>query len=275
MVTIVGVRFKKVGKIYYFGPKGEQLNVDDGVIVETIRGIEYGKVVIPNRMIDESELTQPVKDIIRVATKSDYEVYMANKEREKEAFQICLEKIAKNGLDMKLINVEFTFDISKIIFYFTADGRVDFRDLVKDLAAVFHTRIELRQIGVRDEAKFLSGIGSCGRKLCCSSFLGEFQTVSIKMAKDQNLSLNPSKISGNCGSLMCCLKYEDDTYKELNKGMPKEGDIISTPQGIGEVLSVNVLRSTIKAAVRENPGDNASVGFFSPQEIEILRKKRY
>ncbi len=275
MVTIIGVRFKKVGKIYYFGPKGEQLNVGDGVIVETVRGIEYGKVVIPNRLMEEEKLVQPVKDIIRIATKEDDDIYASNKEKEKEAFDICLEKIAKNGLDMKLINVEFTFDVSKIIFYFTADGRVDFRDLVKDLAAVFHTRIELRQIGVRDEAKMLSGIGCCGRKLCCSAFLGEFQAVSIKMAKDQNLSLNPSKISGNCGSLMCCLKYEDETYKELNKGMPKEGDIISTPQGTGEVLSVNVLRGLIRAAVRENPGDNASVGYFTPDEIEIVRKKRY
>ncbi len=274
MITIIGVRFKRAGKIYYFDPKGEQFCSGQGVIVETVRGIEYGTVVIPNKMIEEDEAVMPVKEIIRAASETDLEVYNSNKEKEAEAFDICIEKIKKNGLDMKLVNVEFTFDVSKIIFYFTADGRVDFRDLVKDLAAVFHTRIELRQIGVRDEAKMLSGIGNCGRTLCCSTFLGDFQSVSIKMAKDQNLSLNPSKISGNCGSLMCCLKYEEDTYKELNKNMPREGDIIKTPQGVGEVLSVNVLRGIIRAAVRENPQDNANIAFFTADEIEIVKKKR-
>ncbi|MCD8090569.1 MAG: stage 0 sporulation family protein [Clostridiales bacterium] len=275
MVTIIGVRFKKAGRIYYFDPDGEQLCCGQGVIVETIRGVEYGTVVIANRLMEDDDVVKPVKKIIRTATEKDEEVLKYNREREKEAFDICLKAIKKNGLDMKLINVEFTFDVSKIIFYFTADGRVDFRELVKDLAAVFHTRIELRQIGVRDEAKFLNGIGSCGRTLCCSTFLGDFQPVSIKMAKDQNLSLNPAKISGNCGSLMCCLKYEEDVYKELNKNMPKEGDIIKTSMGTGEVLSVNVLRGTIKAAVRENEQDNANIAYFTSDEIEIIKKRRF
>ncbi len=275
MITIIGVRFKKAGRIYYFDPDGEQLCCGQGVIVETVRGVEYGKVVIANKLIREEEAVSPVRKIIRVATERDEEILEYNKEREKEAFDICLKAIKKNGLDMKLINVEFTFDVSKIIFYFTADGRVDFRELVKDLAAVFHTRIELRQIGVRDEAKFLNGIGSCGRSLCCSTFLADFQPVSIKMAKDQSLSLNPAKISGNCGSLMCCLKYEEDVYKELNKNMPKEGDIIRTSMGTGEVLSVNVLRGTIKAAVRENEQDNANIAYFTSDEIEIIKKRRF
>ncbi|MCD8158834.1 MAG: stage 0 sporulation family protein [Clostridiales bacterium] len=274
MVTIIGVRFKKTGRIYYFDPDGEQFCCGQGVIVETIRGVEYGKVVIANRLMEDSEVVKPVKKIIRAATERDEAICRENREREKEAFDICLKAIARNGLDMKLINVEFTFDVSKIIFYFTADGRVDFRELVKDLAAVFHTRIELRQIGVRDEAKLLNGIGSCGRSLCCSTFLGDFQPVSIKMAKDQNLYLNPAKISGNCGSLMCCLKYEEDVYKELNKNMPKEGDIIKTSMGTGEVLSVNVLRGAIKAAVRENEQDNANIAYFTPDEIEIIKKRR-
>ncbi len=274
MITIVGIRFKKTGEIYYFDPDGQQLCAGTGVIVETVRGVEYGFVVIPNKLIDESELVKPIKKIVRVADENDTAIYHANKEKEKEAFGICLDCIAKNGLDMKLINVEYTFDVSKIIFYFTADGRVDFRELVKDLASIFHTRIELRQIGVRDEAKLLNGIGSCGRSLCCSTFLGDFTPVSIKMAKDQNLSLNPTKISGNCGSLMCCLKYEEDTYKELNKNMPREGDIIKTSVGTGEVLSVNVLRGIIRAAVRENEQDNANVAYFTADEIEIIKKKR-
>lgn len=274
MISIIGVRFKKTGKIYYFDPDGEQFCAGQGVIVETVRGIEYGFVVTPNKMVDEDDVVKPVKKIIRAATERDTEIYNENKEKEKEAFKICLDSIAKNGLDMKLINVEYTFDVSKIIFYFTADGRVDFRELVKDLAAIFHTRIELRQIGVRDEAKLMSGIGSCGRSLCCSTFLGDFTPVSIKMAKDQNLSLNPSKISGNCGSLMCCLKYEEDTYKELNKNMPKEGDIIKTAMGTGEVLSVNVLRGIIRAAVRENEQDNVNIAYFTADEIEIVKKKR-
>lgn len=274
MVTIIGVRFKQAGRVYYFDPAGEQLCCGQGVIVETVRGVEYGRVVIANRLTDDKEVVKPVKKIIRAATQRDEAILRNNKEREKEAFDICLKAIAKNKLDMKLINVEFTFDVSKIIFYFTADGRVDFRELVKDLAAVFHTRIELRQIGVRDEAKLLNGIGSCGRSLCCSTFLGDFQPVSIKMAKDQNLSLNPAKISGNCGSLMCCLKYEEDVYKELNRNMPKEGDVIKTSMGTGEVLSVNVLRGTIKAAVRETEQDDANIAYFTADEIEIIKRKR-
>ncbi|MCD7853994.1 MAG: stage 0 sporulation family protein [Clostridiales bacterium] len=274
MVTIIGVRFKKAGKIYYFDPAGEQFCCGQGVIVETIRGIEYGTVVIANRIIDENTFNKPVKKIIRGATERDDEINAYNKEREKEAFDICIDAIKRHGLDMKLIKVEFTFDVSKIIFYFTADGRIDFRELVKDLASVFHTRIELRQIGVRDEAKMVSGIGSCGRSLCCATFLGDFQPVSIKMAKDQNLSLNPSKISGNCGSLMCCLKYEEDVYKELNKNMPKEGDLIETDMGEGEVLAVNVLRGIIKAAIREEENDNVNIAYFSADEVKIIHKRR-
>ncbi|MCI8806113.1 MAG: stage 0 sporulation family protein [Clostridiales bacterium] len=273
MIEIVGVRFKKVGKIYYFDPG--DLNIEKGtaVIVETVRGIEYGTVEIENRNIDEAGIIQPLKKVIRIATNDDKEKHIENKNKEKEAFEICIEKIKKHKLGMKLIDVELTFDLNKIIFYFTAEGRVDFRELVKELASVFRTRIELRQIGVRDEAKMLNGIGICGRTLCCSTFLGDFTPVSIKMAKDQNLSLNPTKISGICGRLMCCLKYEEDTYEELNKNLPREGDIIHTSAGDGEVLSVNILRQTVKAAVRKNPQDTPTVGVFVVDEIKIIKRR--
>ncbi len=274
-MVVVGVRFKPAGKIYYFDP--DEMNIENGesVIVETVRGVEFGTVVIPNREIDESEIVSPLKKVMRIANEEDREKNAANKEREKEAFSICIDKIKKHGLEMKLIDTELTFDNSKLIFYFTADGRIDFRDLVKDLAAVFRTRIELRQIGVRDEAKMLNGIGICGRTLCCATFLGDFHPVSIKMAKDQGLSLNPSKISGICGRLMCCLKYEQDAYEDLLKNLPKEGDIIDTPEGEGEVLNVNVLKQTIKTAVRKPPKNDVNVFFFSPEEIKIIKRKHY
>ncbi len=274
MIEIVGVRFKKVGKIYYFDPGELKIERGTHVIVETVRGIEYGVVEIANRNIEKSSISQSLKKVIRIATKEDDEKNLENKQKEKEAFDICLEKIKKHKLGMKLIDVELTFDMNKIIFYFTADGRVDFRELVKELASIFRTRIELRQIGVRDEAKMLNGIGVCGRTLCCATFLGDFTPVSIKMAKDQNLSLNPTKISGICGRLMCCLKYEQDTYEELNKNMPREGDIIRTADsGDGEVLSVNVFRQTVKAAVRKTPQESPTISVFSVDEIKIIKRK--
>lgn len=273
-MKVVGVRFKKAGKIYYFEPSEDKYERGQAVIVETARGIEYGYIELTEKDVDESELILPLKKVIRIATAEDTENNEKNRQKEKDAFGICLEKIAKHGLDMKLVDVELTFDGNKIIFYFTSGGRVDFRELVKDLAAVFRIRIELRQIGIRDEAKMLNGIGVCGRTLCCATFLSDFHPVSIKMAKDQNLSLNPTKISGICGRLMCCLKYEQDVYEELIKDLPKEGDIISTPEGDGEVLSVSVLKRTIKAAVRTDPNKDAQVGFFAPEEIKIIKRKR-
>ena len=260
MVTIVGVRFKKAGKIYYFLPGEETLTIDDGVIVETARGVEYGTVVIGPKEVAKDSLVMPVKEVMRKATPKDLQQLEKNEEREEKAFAICLEKIAKRKLPMKLINVEYTFDMNKIVFFFTADGRIDFRELVKDLATVFRTRIELRQVGVRDEAKVLNGIGACGRPLCCSNFLGDFSPVSIRMAKDQNLSLNPNKISGVCGRLMCCLNYEDDLYKKggdlyVKKDRtpsprdvepPGIGKEVVTDEGIGKVLKVNHHKHTVK-----------------------------
>ena len=260
MVTIVGVRFKKAGKIYYFLPGEETLTIDDGVIVETARGVEYGTVVIGPKEVAKDSLVMPVKEVMRKATLKDLQQLEKNEEREEKAFAICLEKIAKRKLPMKLINVEYTFDMNKIVFFFTADGRIDFRELVKDLATVFRTRIELRQVGVRDEAKVLNGIGACGRPLCCSNFLGDFSPVSIRMAKDQNLSLNPTKISGVCGRLMCCLNYEDDLYKKggdlyVKKDRtpsprdvepPGIGKEVVTDEGIGKVLKVNYHKHTVK-----------------------------
>mgnify|MGYP000989168625 FL=1 len=260
MVTIVGIRFKKAGKIYYFLPGEETLTIDDGVIVETARGVEYGTVVIGPKEVAKDSLVMPVKEVMRKATPKDLQQLEKNEEREEKAFAICLEKIAKRKLPMKLINVEYTFDMNKIVFFFTADGRIDFRELVKDLATVFRTRIELRQVGVRDEAKVLNGIGACGRPLCCSNFLGDFSPVSIRMAKDQNLSLNPTKISGVCGRLMCCLNYEDDLYKKggdlyVKKDRtpsprdvepPGIGKEVVTDEGIGKVLKVNHHKHTVK-----------------------------
>ncbi len=274
MYKVIGVRFKKAGKIYYFEPSADKYEAGQAVIVETARGVEYGFVELPEKQVDESELVLPLKKVIRIATDEDNKKNEQNKQHEKEAFEICLEKIEKHELDMKLVDVEKTFDGNKIIFYFTSNGRVDFRELVKDLAAVFRVRIELRQIGIRDEAKMLNGIGICGRTLCCATFLSDFHPVSIKMAKDQNLSLNPTKISGICGRLMCCLKYEQDVYEELIKDLPKEGDIISTPEGDGEVLSVSVLKQTIRAAVRTDPNKEPQVSFFAPDEIKIIKRKR-
>lgn len=255
MVNVIGVSFKKAGKIYYFDPDGLEIEQGNHVIVETARGVEYGTVVVHNRNIPEDELIYPLKKVIRIATTEDDEREKENKKKEVEAFEICKEKIKEHKLDMKLIDVEFTFDNNKIMFYFTAEGRIDFRELVKDLAAIFRTRIELRQIGVRDETKMMGSIGICGRALCCSSFLSEFQPVSIKMAKEQNLSLNPTKISGVCGRLMCCLKYEEDTYKEINEKLPDVGQEVVTPDGKGTVLSVNVLRQLVRVAVNKKEGD--------------------
>ena len=250
MAEIIGVRFKEVGKVYYFDPLDNKLNTGDRVIVETARGLECGEVATPNKTVDDAEISHPLKPLIRIATEKDLNHLAENKLKEKEAYRICEQKIANHKLEMKLVNVEYTFDNSKILFYFTADGRVDFRALVKDLASVFRTRIELRQIGVRDEAKMLGGLGICGKPFCCASFMGEFQPVSIKMAKEQNLSLNPTKISGVCGRLMCCLKNEEETYEVLNSKLPGIGDTVTTADGLrGEVHSVNVLRQTVKVIV--------------------------
>ncbi|RKJ03636.1 stage 0 sporulation protein [bacterium D16-54] len=250
MVTVIGVRFRSGGKVYYFGP-GE-LNIKSGehVIVETARGVEYGYVVLGNREIEDGKVIQPLKSVIRMATAEDNAREENNRKKEKDAFGICQEKIRKHGLEMKLIDVEYTFDNNKILFYFTADGRIDFRELVKDLASVFKTRIELRQVGVRDETKIVGGVGICGRELCCHSYLSEFIPVSIRMAKEQNLSLNPTKISGVCGRLMCCLKNEEETYEYLNSKLPGVGDFVTTDDGLkGEVHSVNVLRQQVKVIV--------------------------
>ena len=250
MLTVIGVRFRAAGKIYYFDPADRQIKIGDHVIEETARGIEYGYVVLGNREVDETKVIPPLKPVIRMATDEDRAIEAKNKEKENEAFKICQEKIKKHNLEMKLIDAEYTFDNNKVLFYFTADGRIDFRELVKDLASVFKTRIELRQVGVRDETKILGGIGICGRPLCCHSYLSEFIPVSIKMAKEQNLSLNPTKISGVCGRLMCCLKNEEETYEVLNSKLPGIGDTVTTADGLrGEVHSVNVLRQTVKVIV--------------------------
>ena len=248
MIKVIGVRFRNAGKIYYFDPAGREIHTGDHVIVETARGIEYGYVVLGSREVPDDKVVQPLKSVIRMASKEDEEVELKNHEKEKEAFRICKEKIRKHGLQMKLIDAEYTFDNNKVLFYFT--GRIDFRELVKDLASVFKTRIELRQVGVRDETKIVGGIGICGRPLCCHSYLSEFIPVSIKMAKEQNLSLNPTKISGVCGRLMCCLKNEEETYEELNSKLPNVGDYVTTDDGLkGEVHSVSVLRQLVKVIV--------------------------
>ncbi|HLS23740.1 MAG TPA: stage 0 sporulation family protein [Pseudogracilibacillus sp.] len=251
MIEVTGVRFKKAGKIYYFDPDQYTLTLDDCVIVETARGIEYGEVVIANKLVDEDDVVLPLKKVIRIADEKDRRNVEKNEQMAKEAYVICEEKIASHELEMNLVDVEYTFDRNKVIFYFTADGRIDFRELVKDLAARFKTRIELRQIGVRDEAKLLGGIGPCGRMLCCSTFLGDFEPVSIKMAKDQNLSLNPSKISGLCGRLMCCLKYENETYEEAKRNLPDVGERVETERGAGKVVDLNILAKTIHVELEE------------------------
>ena len=253
MIKVIGVRFRTAGKIYFFDPLDLPIEKGGHVIVETARGIEFGTVVSAPKEVEDDKVIQPLKPVLRIATEKDMEQEAANKIKEKDAFKICLEKIAKHGLEMKLIDTEYTFDNNKVLFYFTADGRIDFRELVKDLASVFKTRIELRQIGVRDETKIMGGIGICGRPLCCHTHLSEFIPVSIKMAKEQNLSLNPTKISGVCGRLMCCLKHEEETYEELNRTMPGVGDQVTTRDGLkGEVASVNVLRQLVKVVVDVN-----------------------
>lgn len=255
MVKVVGVRFKRAGKIYYFNPEDKEINQDEYVIVETARGIEFGRCVVETKEVSENDIVSPLKSVIRKATKEDIKKHKENKEKEKDAFQICLNKIDEHKLSMKLIDVEYTFDNNKIIFYFTAQGRVDFRELVKDLATVFRTRIELRQIGVRDEAKMVGGIGPCGRVLCCHKFLGDFAPVSIKMAKEQNLSLNPAKISGLCGRLMCCLNYEQNTYERIREKLPRVGSIVDTPEGRGEVVANSVVKERVTIKVSEKDGE--------------------
>ncbi len=271
MIRVIGVRFRTAGKIYFFDPGELDIKKNDHVIVETARGIEYGTVVGDPREEEEEKVVQPLKAVLRVATPKDDEQEASNKQREKEAFKICLEKIRKHNLQMKLIDAEYTFDNNKVLFYFTADGRIDFRELVKDLASVFKTRIELRQIGVRDETKILGGIGICGRPLCCHTHLSEFAPVSIKMAKEQNLSLNPTKISGVCGRLMCCLKNEEETYEELNRRLPNVGDYVTTEDGLkGEVHSVNVLRQLVKVIV--NIDDEKEIQEYKVEQLRFKRK---
>ncbi len=271
MVKVVGVRFKTAGKIYYFDPGELVIGLNQNVIVETARGIEFGLVVVPNRDVDESEIVAPLKKVIRIATNEDTSHAAENDKKEKEAYNVCLQKINDHKLDMKLIDVEYTFDNNKVLFYFTADGRVDFRELVKDLAAVFKTRIELRQIGVRDESKMMGGIGICGRVLCCNSFLGEFQPVSIKMAKEQSLSLNPTKISGTCGRLMCCLKYEQEAYEDLLDRVPKVGAIVETPEGQGTVVEVNLLKEILKIKLDIGKETELRVYNFKEGEVKIIK----
>ena len=273
MIKVIGVRFRGGGKVYYFDPNGIELKREDQVIVETVRGVEIGTVLLVDKEISDDEVPGPIKKIIRKATEEDKKKAVKNLEKEKEAVKICEEKIAKRELDMKLVGAEYTFDNNKLIFYFTADGRIDFRELVKDLAAVFHTRIELRQIGVRDETKLMGGIGICGRELCCKSWLGDFVPVSIKMAKEQNLSLNPTKISGLCGRLMCCLKNEQETYEYLNSRLPGINDQVTTPEGIkGVVQSVNVLRQTVRVLFED--GDLKEVKDYPTDQLKFKPRKR-
>ncbi|MBQ6568867.1 MAG: stage 0 sporulation family protein, partial [Clostridia bacterium] len=269
-MEVIGVRFKSAGKTYYFSPNGFNVKQGDNVIVETARGLEYGEVVMGKRTIEADQFKKPVKEVVRVATEEDTERCRQNKELEKEAYKICLEKIAEHKLEMKLVEVEYTFDGNKILFYFTADGRIDFRELVKDLATIFRTRIELRQIGVRDEAKTLGSIGVCGRSLCCSRFLEEFVPVSIKMAKEQGLSLNPSKISGACGRLMCCLKYEQDTYEELLKVTPRQGALVKTPAGNGTVEYVSLLKGLVKVKLEDE--NEKTLKEFNVSDVKLLKK---
>lgn len=274
MTKVIGVRFRTAGKIYFFAPGNLEIHQGDNVIVETARGVEFGRVVQGIREVEDEDVVQPLKFVIRVATLEDQQIEEKNRAKEKEAFKICLEKIRKHGLDMKLIDAEYTFDNNKLLFYFTADGRIDFRELVKDLAAVFRTRIELRQIGVRDETKIRGGIGICGRPLCCSTYLSEFSAVSIKMAKEQNLSLNPTKISGVCGRLMCCLTNEEETYEELNSQLPSVGDSVTTPDELqGTVHSLSVLRKLVKVVVTlEN--DEKEIREYKAEELKFKPRKR-
>ncbi len=279
MAEVIGVRFKEVGKVYYFDPNKEKLNIDDAVIVETARGVECGFVATANKEVDDKEIVYPLKKMLRKATKGDIAKFYENKKKEKQAFEICEKKILAHKLDMKLVDVEYTFDNSKVLFYFTSDGRVDFRQLVKDLANAFKTRIELRQIGVRDESKMMGGLGVCGRPFCCSTFLGDFQPVSIKMAKEQGLSLNPVKISGTCGRLMCCLKYEQEAYTDLLKRTPKVGAIVKIKEDKGEVVEVNLLRGKLKVKLNKYPTatpltvDVKDVKIIKDSQIKLERKE--
>lgn len=273
MIKVIGVRFRTAGKIYFFDPGRLNIKKGDHVIVETARGIEYGTVVGGVREVENDKVVQPLKPVLRIATQKDNEQEASNKEKEKDAFKICLEKIRKHNLEMKLIDAEYTFDNNKVLFYFTADGRIDFRELVKDLASVFKTRIELRQIGVRDETKIVGGIGICGRALCCHTYLSEFIPVSIKMAKEQNLSLNPTKISGVCGRLMCCLKNEEETYEDLNRRLPNVGDYVTTDDGFkGTVHSVNVLRQLVKVIIEKD--DEKEIQEYKVGQLRFKRKHK-
>ena len=272
MANVVGVRFKDVGKVYYFDPVGMDFELDEKVIVETVRGVECGEIAIEPKEVSDNEIVKPLKKIIRKATAEDIKKLEENRKKEAEALRVCEQKIAKHNLDMKLVDVDYTLDGSKILFYFTADGRVDFRELVKDLAGVFHTRIELRQIGVRDEAKMLGGLGMCGRPFCCSSYMGDFQPVSIKMAKEQGLSLNPVKISGTCGRLMCCLKYEQESYEHLLRVTPKIGAIVNTKEGKGVVADANLLTGMLKVTLDRNP--NAAPVAVHRRDVTIIKDGR-
>ncbi|MGN0244288.1 MAG: stage 0 sporulation family protein [Lachnospiraceae bacterium] len=275
MVKVIGVRFRQTGKIYYFDPLKFEISVGDHVIVETVRGVEYGTVMIADKMVEEENIVDTLKPVIRIATPEDDEKHRKNREKSKEALRVCSEKVKEHQLDMKLVDAEYTFDNNKVLFYFTADGRVDFRDLVKDLAAVFRTRIELRQIGVRDETKLCGGLGVCGRELCCHTFLADFAPVSIKMAKEQNLSLNPTKISGTCGRLMCCLKNEQESYEYLNSSMPYVGDDVETLDGMkGKVFSVNVLRQLVKVVFEDEKGEKEVVEYRADELKFKPRKKK-
>lgn len=274
MTKVIGVRFRQAGKIYFFSPGKLEIKTQDRVIVETARGVEFGKVVTGPKEVEDDKITQPLKSVIRIANEEDYKKEEKNREKEKEAFNICLEKIRKHGLEMKLIDAEYTFDNNKVLFYFTADGRIDFRELVKDLASVFRTRIELRQIGVRDETKIRGGMGICGRPLCCNTYLSEFVAVSIRMAKEQNLSLNPTKISGVCGRLMCCLTNEQETYEELNSRLPSVGDTVTTVEGLtGVVHSLSVLRKQVKVIVNlEN--DEKEIREYKAEELKFKPRRK-
>lgn len=268
MIKVIGVRFKKAGKIYYFSPADLKIEKGNYVIVETARGIEFGECVVGIKEIKEEEIVSPLKNVIRIADEKDINKHKENKDKEEKALDICLKKIQEHKLDMKLIDVEYTFDNNKVIFYFTADGRVDFRELVKDLATIFKTRIELRQIGVRDEAKMIGGLGPCGRPMCCSTFLGDFASVSIKMAKEQNLSLNPTKISGICGRLMCCLNYEQSTYEDIRKRLPKVGAVVKTENGTGPVVGNSIVKELVKVKLKK--GDEEVVEEFKITDIELV-----
>ena len=272
MTEVIGVKFKKVSKVYYFAPKGIKVAEDDYVIVETARGLEMGQASLANTMVEDDKIVPPLKELVRVATPQDHETLEQNRQKEKQAMGICQQKVEQHGLDMKIVDVEYTFDCNKVLFYFTSDGRIDFRDLVKDLAGVFKTRIELRQIGVRDQSKMLGGLGICGKPFCCATFIDEFQPVSIKMAKEQGLSLNPTKISGTCGRLMCCLKYEQEAYEHLLKSTPPAGSVVETKDGRGLVCDVNLLRGKLK--VRLDGQEDVNLKEYHRDDVKLIKKSR-